>query len=361
MKEFIIPILFLLLLATGCQNSNTSSASTHLPNEIVEVANKDFLALFDRVPVYTLDFNGEIQEITPTNVFGAESPIFSQPNRLLFHNDSLFVSDTKDHSIKILNTQGNLIKEIGGKGQAPLEFNEPRGIFKTKNGYFIEDIINNRTQFLSNNLKYIDSLPLVSELGRKGFINDKYIYIAQSTENQSKSFQFFSSAPPFRKIGNFFPNLFNENIKLFGLNRRLLYVHDNHIYITFSSLPFIFVLDNNKVLKHIIKINHKKVKNAVKRNVTSIQKAIKLNNDQTFTVIIDSIISTNGYLYVSSGGLIYKLTIQDEKYKILSMFKLSTGKTESKKLIAISDFKIHKSDLYVAPMGDPFIYKFSTP
>ncbi|MBN8588806.1 MAG: hypothetical protein J0L94_10860 [Rhodothermia bacterium] len=161
----------------GCQNSNTSSASTHLPNEIVEVANRDFLALFDRVPVYTLDFNGEIQEITPSYIFGTKQPVFSQPNKLLFHNDSLFISDTKDHSIKILNTVGKLIKEIGRKGQAPMEFNEPGGIFKTKNGYFIEDVINNRTQFLSNNLKYIDSLPLVSELGRRGFINDQYIYI----------------------------------------------------------------------------------------------------------------------------------------------------------------------------------------
>ncbi|MBN8588805.1 MAG: hypothetical protein J0L94_10855 [Rhodothermia bacterium] len=95
--------------------------------------------------------------------------------------------------------------------------------------------------------------------------------------------------------------------------------------------------------------------------MTSIQKTIKLNNDQTFTVIIDSIVSANGYLYVSSGGLIYKLTIKDKKYKIINIFKLSTDKTETKKLIAISDFKIHKSDLYVAPVGDPYIYKFSTP
>ena len=81
-----------------------------------------------------------------------------QPTGIGFVNSKkeIWVSETGNHSIVILDTQGNVIRRIGQRGTAPNEFNFPTSIWIDKNEQiYIVDAMNYRIQIFDRDGNFV--------------------------------------------------------------------------------------------------------------------------------------------------------------------------------------------------------------
>ena len=85
-----------------------------------------------------IEFNDTVQLLQPTGI--AYSSL----------NNELWVVETAAHRITVFNREGEVIKRIGKRGDAPLEFNFPTFIWIDKAGFvYIVDSMNFRIQILN--------------------------------------------------------------------------------------------------------------------------------------------------------------------------------------------------------------------
>jgi len=69
---------------------------------------------------------------------------------------NIYVSDIESHRLSKFNSDGKLVKSVGGEGDRTGQFNYPRGIAVSKdNKLFICDSLNHRIQVFDTNLKFI--------------------------------------------------------------------------------------------------------------------------------------------------------------------------------------------------------------
>lgn len=61
----------------------------------------------------------------------------------------IFVADTRSHEIKVFNDEGVLQRSIGGKGEAPGQFNSPTYLAYVNDTLYVADTLNSRIQLLS--------------------------------------------------------------------------------------------------------------------------------------------------------------------------------------------------------------------
>lgn len=132
--------------------------------------------------------NREIPEEGSITVFESEKTGIKSASGIWVNEENIVVSDTEEHKLVILDKEGNRIKETGKIGGGPLEFSKPTDIYHDEEtGYvYILDNGNKRVQILSENLEYIDEIPLPDiELGDvlsySSVMADKgYVYISLS-------------------------------------------------------------------------------------------------------------------------------------------------------------------------------------
>lgn len=62
---------------------------------------------------------------------------------------SIYVADTEAHMIKVFGLEGNLLAEIGSRGEGPGEFNYPTHIAISQGKLYVTDTMNARVQVLS--------------------------------------------------------------------------------------------------------------------------------------------------------------------------------------------------------------------
>ena len=71
-------------------------------------------------------------------------------------DSNIYVSDVASHRLSKFNSDGKLVKSVGGKGDRTGKFNFPSGIALSKdNKLFICDSLNHRIQVFDTNLKFI--------------------------------------------------------------------------------------------------------------------------------------------------------------------------------------------------------------
>ncbi len=75
-------------------------------------------------------------------------------------DQTIFVSDTMDYSLKKFNPQGQLLKKTGRKGQGPGEFLAPRYVYSTEKLIYVSDQYNPKIQVFDKNLNYEYSIPI---------------------------------------------------------------------------------------------------------------------------------------------------------------------------------------------------------
>ncbi len=82
------------------------------------------------------------------------------PTGILFYNNYLYVTDLKDSSIYCIDLNGSILKKVGSLGSDRLEFKEPTAITAYDSQIYILDSGNYRIQVLTDELEYIDEIPL---------------------------------------------------------------------------------------------------------------------------------------------------------------------------------------------------------
>lgn len=93
-----------------------------------------------------------------------------RPNGVAFdaQRRKVFVTDTTAHLVKIFDLEGNLLAEMGGRGDGPGEFNYPTHIALGQDKLYVTDTMNARVQvFAADTGKYLRTI------GKRGmFIGD---------------------------------------------------------------------------------------------------------------------------------------------------------------------------------------------
>lgn len=74
----------------------------------------------------------------------------------------IYVSDTRDHKIKVFNDAGDLVDVFGSRGTGALEFNAPTHLSLANGLLYVTDSLNSRIQVLSLDGDY------AKEMGRRG-------------------------------------------------------------------------------------------------------------------------------------------------------------------------------------------------
>lgn len=107
--------------------------------------------------VVKLDYEGN-----PMGSFGLGE--LGRPTGLARDKESgeIYVADTRDHDIKVFDDTGSLLRRIGGRGDAPGEFNAPTHLAFADGRLYVSDTLNARVQVLQP-----DGTP-VRSVGRRG-------------------------------------------------------------------------------------------------------------------------------------------------------------------------------------------------
>jgi len=142
-----------------------------------------FLLMFTLIIIlsfYLIASTEDIKEtkIAPVHQFGgleSDSKLqFYRPSDLTIINDNeIVVSDADDHSITILNNNGEILNKFGRLGQGPGDFNRPMKVDVFKENLIVYDGGNYRIQILTKSgelLETYHSLTLM-QFGAKMWIN----------------------------------------------------------------------------------------------------------------------------------------------------------------------------------------------
>ena len=71
-------------------------------------------------------------------------------------DSNIYVTDTESHRLSKFNSNGKLVKSVGGEGSRTGQFDTPRGIALSQdNKLFVCDSYNNRIQVFDTNLKFV--------------------------------------------------------------------------------------------------------------------------------------------------------------------------------------------------------------
>lgn len=102
-------------------------------------------------------------------------------------NNFIYVTDTMDYSLKKFNSQGNLIKKIGKKGQGPGEFQAPRFMGLSEKFIYVSDERMRRIQVFDKELNFIRSIPVRTNVaGLKVLSDDKFVISSTVISRKSK-------------------------------------------------------------------------------------------------------------------------------------------------------------------------------
>ena len=81
-------------------------------------------------------------------------------------DSNIYISDVESHRLSKFNSDGKLVKSVGGEGDRTGQFNNPSGIALSKdNKLFICDCSNHRIQVFDTNLKFIFGFGKVGSIG----------------------------------------------------------------------------------------------------------------------------------------------------------------------------------------------------
>ncbi|MFC1553269.1 hypothetical protein ACFL7D_01435 [candidate division KSB1 bacterium] len=154
---FIYALIFMVVLFAGCSDQSEEKF----------VFNKDNIS---KLPV---DEKRPLKYVSYEN---QDKIRLFNPGILKYnpYNNLIYICDTGNHRIVIVDTELNYVGEFGRFGQGPQEFNEPNGLLFTENRIFVSDIQNRRMQvfdydyknqssFYWNNISYVDFMCINSE------------------------------------------------------------------------------------------------------------------------------------------------------------------------------------------------------
>ncbi len=96
-----------------------------------------------------------------------EKVYFQSPRGIVVHTDGrIYISDSSSNNIKMISSEGQLIKVIGQEGQGPGDFYSPAFLAISKNRLVVWESMNRRFSILDMDGKFLKSAKIDDEMGR---------------------------------------------------------------------------------------------------------------------------------------------------------------------------------------------------
>ncbi|MEW5760786.1 MAG: 6-bladed beta-propeller, partial [Candidatus Thermoplasmatota archaeon] len=218
-----------------------------------------FLEFHSKVKVF--DENGTLlqtigaygEKDIPSPYDDGIEPRFNLPRGLAVDNNStLYVADTGNNMIKLVDKDGKLMRKIGGAGIFEGKFHYPSGVAVSKNGtIYAIDTFNNRIQIFSNEGHFINAFgnstfksgqfayPMGSAIGKNGML-----YVADYAHARVQFFSHGEYKGQFGTIGTGQAQFLDARDIVISTDNDMVYVLDklrNAVEVFNSAGDYLFV------------------------------------------------------------------------------------------------------------------------
>jgi len=216
-----------------------------------------------------LNLNGQVQAVKMERIIGEEDnkdDVFFSANVTDIYvdkkNDNIYVMDTGANTIRVFNSKGDFICDIGRKGQGPAEYLELGTMCGLSNGqYLVADPGNRRLQYFSVDWKPLQVIRTkdnrVTEVvpGENGFFyttpnkgSKIFLVIGNQEGTQPVVYKINAAGDVIKTLGS---SPITKDFYLSEMNRNvtILYGQDKLLYVIYSIVNKIEVYKEDKLVK----------------------------------------------------------------------------------------------------------------
>jgi len=360
----------LIIIITGCSSQNL--------NQIPETQNARLDSLLQSALITTINidhFPVDTVVATKKNVMGLKSssnmPLddpLGVVRGIVKIGDSLYIGDLQQNCIWVMDDHGVWIRKIGNKGKAPGEFGQLLNIIHNSHNVITLDRANARIQFYNSHLKLLTSFiyRVVGNIldGKNVAVTDSVLYLSRG-RGYKNLIEICRSVPPFDSLGTFWPRLIPFGDQPGGFNN--IYDDANShglLSIVYNGLPYIFIINKNQKINHIIYVKSSHYKNPppkpIHKKAHSISSALGVSN-----FMHNLFIGNNGSLYFFIGKNFYIITYnpQEKIYELEKTIYFTYGHSSFSKLnkhdiAPASSMDISRDTLYFGTLFNRYIFGF---
>ena len=172
--------------------SSSADGEFRSPQGITTTITHLYIADTDNNRIQILDING-----TYVSKFGSQGTAdgqFNSPRAITTTTTHLYIADTENHRIQIFDINGTYVSQFGSEGTADGQFNSPQGITTNGTHLFVADTENHRIQIFDNTGNY------AGQFGSNGGVdgefrsprgiatNSTHIFVADSANHRIQIF-----------------------------------------------------------------------------------------------------------------------------------------------------------------------------
>ena len=310
----------LVLLITGCSSKSGTIPQTENPvlNKLLQSTEITTIDL-DAIPVDTV-LAGEENIMGKARVSSLASPtVLDRAVDLARIGDSLYVADGGQQCIWVMDKQGRWVRRIGRAGNGPGEFGGLEGIDGNRDYIFTFDRSNARVQVYDHQFNLKRSFDRTAISSNRGIaITEHAIYLQADYTEQNNLIEKIKAAPPFDTIDLFGTPVIPYGRQPLGFNNYIIAVsNDNRVAMAFAGLPYVFILDSNQQVDHILYLESslwEEIKNE-NPSVKPVKKA-SIENLRVRYYIHHLHLTESGELYLRTQDAFYILREEDGSYRL---------------------------------------------
>lgn len=216
-------IVLIAIFATGCSSGKNEDDLSSL----IEDSRNDLLPVLDMNTEESIEYDKALLE-EPSNQF--ELSIFNAednsvvPGGAVCFNDNIIVTDKAGDRLVVIDWNNNVIKMIGGTGNAPGEFINPTGIAQYDNSIYVIDSGNQRVQIFDKLLNYVEEISVLSDENASdtyeniAIANDGSIYLCGNSLI-NRHIDKWSDGKCSHIGKNFYGSLYSKDGQVYSVNR----------------------------------------------------------------------------------------------------------------------------------------------
>lgn len=248
--------LFAPLLLISCESKEIDPLQQKIKSAISKIKGN--------VPETVIDL-GKANEVTLSPVFTLSSDhleesglFFADISAVHLADNIYYVVDAKQHTIFKFDQELGYIGNIGQIGRGPVDFNQPLGILKHKDRYFVADAGNLRVQILDADFNVLTIIPDISFMAFYPHVSLSDEFLAILNYNPLSNYQLkLYSHEDYTKVTNkLMPTILpygempmSLNLIQFSMNRQ------DDLATAYKALPHIFVYKTDFELSHYLTLH----------------------------------------------------------------------------------------------------------
>lgn len=242
-----LTLLSLLILSSCTQNKQNFNYSSKELNTLLNAAPIKTIDL-DKIPSNILTPKSK-KDVIGKNSTESKPFLVGLIGNAISINDINYILDRSQSKIVKTDKAGFTNSLIGESGRGPGEFEQISKIVHNNDYIYILDGGNSKVHLFDHNWNFITSYILKNSLAEKTFeVSEKFMFLPE--ERYKKTLlKVVSASPPFDEITTLISQLIPVGKQPFSYNGIAVSSNDNVTAISYTSLPFIFIFDED--FRHI--------------------------------------------------------------------------------------------------------------